>query len=492
MMTSSDNTISAEVYHRAYRSRDARFDGKFFIGVLSTGIYCRPICPALPPKPENVRFYPTAAAAAGAGYRPCLRCRPETSPGTPAWLGTSATVSRALRLINNGALDDASVEDLATRMGITSRHLYRLFMQHIGASPKTVAETRRLHFAKKLIDETQLSMGEIALASGFGSVRRFNDVMRKVYQRTPRELRNARINKTKQGGEELILKLSYRPPFDWPAALEYLKIRAVPGVEAVTDSGYQRSFDIEGEQGRVAIQHADKGHYLIATINWQQPIKLLNIVERVRRLFDLGCDPLEVAAHLRGSPILSELVERYPGVRVPGAWEGFELAVRAILGQQVSVKGAATLAGRLVEVYGELLRAPFENLLTHTFPTAAKLAHADIAADVGMPGARANAIRALAQAVTNGDIDLSMQSDPQKLHAKLTTLPGIGEWTADYITMRALHEPDAFPAGDLGVKRALSEEGKNLPVNDIKKLAEAWRPWRAYATVLLWKKYSID
>ena len=463
-------------------ARDARFDGKFFIGVRTTGIFCRPVCPAPSPKEENVQYYATAAACVEAGLRPCLRCRPESSPGTPAWLGTSTTVSRALRLIGEGALEEHGVDALAARLGIGSRHLRRLFLEHLGATPVAVAETRRLLSAKKLIDETTLPLTRIAIASGYGSIRRFNAAFRASYGRSPRELRRERGAAPKAGSCTLLLR--FRPPYDYGALLEFFRRRAIPGVECVVRDTYRRTFLMAGRPGWLEIR-PDGANTLTLQVEYAGSSELLHIAARARRMFDLDADPLPVHDVLRADPLLRKLVAARPGVRVPGAWDGFELGVRAILGQQVSVAGASTLSGRLVEKFG--LPAPFSvEGLTHTFPAADELASADLA--IGIPAARAEAIRAFAGAVAAGELAFHGAVDTTELMQRLCAIRGIGPWTAQYIAMRALSDPDAFPAGDLALLRAAGEKTAAA----MERRAESWRPWRAYAAMHIWQGGNDD
>ena len=467
--------LDRSVCERASRSRDARFDGKFFIGVRTTGVYCRPICPAPPARRENVRYFPSAAAAAAAGFRPCLRCRPEAAPGTPAWLGSSALVSRGLRLIEDGALDGQDVETLAGRLGVTARHLRRLFERHLGATPREVALTRRLHFAKKLIDETGLPFAEVALASGFGSIRRFNGEVRRVYGRTPRELRKQGPARRSGGSEGYRFRLCYRPPYDWEAILAFLRARAIPGVESVDERGYRRTISFDGETGLIEVSQVAKGPALELTIRFPNPRALLGIVIRVRRIFDLDADPGAIAAHLGADPLLAGPLARHPGIRTPGAWDGFELAVRAILGQQVSVSAASTIAGRLVALFGTAVAGPQG---THRlFPTPARLGDAEIER-AGVVRVRAEAIRRLARLAGSGDIEPS----------SLAAIPGVGPWTLQYVAMRAFGEPDALPSGDLVLRRATGSR----TARELERRAESWRPWRAYAVMLLWQGAKDD
>ena len=475
--------------YRALRTRDARFDGRFFTGVRSTGVFCRPVCPARTPRRENCVFFACAAAAQEAGFRPCLRCRPEASPGTPAWLGTSASVSRAMRLITQGALDAGRVDDLARRLGIGERHLRRLFVEHLGASPLAVAQTQRILFAKKLIDETALPMAAVAQAAGFASVRRFNDAVLKTYGRPPRLLRRARRGDGNGGRSgDVRLKLPFRAPYDWDAMLRFLDLRATPGVESARAGAYQRSVSIDGVRGLVEVRAVRGEKHLLARIRLSSAAPLIQVAERLRRIFDLGADPHEIASHLRRDPRLAPLVRARPGLRIPGAWDGFELAVRAILGQQVSVKGATTLAGRLVQAYGEPLvldtREAEDESLRFLFPEPEALAGADLTA-LGLPRSRAAAISCLASAVARKELVLDAVGDLEETLRRLRALPGVGDWTAQYIAMRALREPDAFPATDLGLRRALAEDGEPASANEVARRAESWRPWRAYAAIHL-------
>ena len=467
--------LNRRICDRARRSRDARFDGKFFIAVTTTKIYCRPICPARSPKDENVRYYPTAAAAQAAGFRPCLRCRPEASPGTPAWLGTSGIVSRGLRLISDGALDRDGVDALADRLGVTARHLRRLFIQHLGATPIEVALTRRVHFAKKLIDETNLPMAEIAFASGFGSLRRFNGEIRRTYSRTPTELR--RLSRKIAGGDDCYrFRLAYRPPYDWKAAISFLAARATPGVESVEANRYQRTIAIDGHAGSIAVGPAADGPALILEVRFGDPRALLAIVERVRRMFDIGADPGVIADQLSADSLLKRTLGAHAGIRTPGAWDPFELTVRAILGQQISVRAATTIAGRVAERFGTPVDAAVP--LSRLFPAPAQLVDAPIE-EAGIISARASTIRALARAV----LDKRVCFDADSILPSLRTIAGIGEWTAQYVAMRALNEPDAFPSGDLVLRRMAGD----LSTRELDRRSESWRPWRAYAVMLLWR-----
>jgi AraC family transcriptional regulator of adaptative response / DNA-3-methyladenine glycosylase II len=475
-------------HHACYRAmalRDARFDGRFFTAVKTTGIYCRPVCPTRTPRLENVTFYPTAAAAQEAGFRPCLRCRPETAPDTGAWRGTSSTVSRALALIELGALDEGRVDALADRLGLGERQLRRLCRQHLGASPVAVAQTRRVLLAKQLIHETSLSMTEIAFAAGFGSIRRFNETFRALFGRAPCTLRRASPRETiASSGAAVSLLLRYQPPYDWPGVLEFLRLRAIAGIEHVAENCYTRTIQLEGRQGIVSVRLAE-GNALRASVRFPRLSALPIIIARLRRVFDLAADPLAISAHLARDPALAPLVETRPGLRVPGAWDGFELAIRAVLGQQITVAAAVRLAGRLVATHGEPLAEPDRDL-THVFPRPEVLARADLTT-LGMPRSRAATLSAVAAAVV-ADPDLFCASRGlDEAVQRLSSIRGVGEWTAHYIALRQLREPDAFPAADVGLVRALAHlEGRTRSSRELAGRAEQWRPWRAYAAQHLW------
>jgi AraC family transcriptional regulator of adaptative response / DNA-3-methyladenine glycosylase II len=474
--------------YRAFETRDARFDGRIFVGVTSTGIYCRPICPARSAKFANCRFFPSAAAAQAAGFRPCLRCRPETAPELGAWRGTSNTVTRGLALIADGALDGegASVEALAARLGLGARQLRRLFEQHLGASPIAVAQTRRVLFAKQLLHDTRLPMTEVALAAGFGSLRRFNETFRALFRRPPSALRRKSVVSLPAGsaGESgVVVRLRYRPPYDWPAMLGYLRARTIDGVERVADEIYVRTVAQDGAVGTVEIRHLPARESLEATIRVPTVEALPAIVARIRRAFDLGADIATIGAHLAQDPVLAPLVAARPGLRAPGGWDGFELAVRAVLGQQVTVVAARQLAGQLVRLCGTRLRKGAA--LTHAFPTAAQVAAADLGA-LGMPGARKAALAALAHAALADPFLFQPQAKVEDTVARLRAIKGVGEWTAQYIALRAARETDAFPASDIGLLRGAARNGARPSPAELNLRAEPWRPWRAYAAQHLW------
>ncbi len=483
--------------YRAAQARDPRFDGRFFTAVRTTGIYCRPICPARTPKFENVTFFASAVEAQDAGFRPCLRCRPEASPDLDGWLTAPGVISRALELIAAGALDgEHRVGGLAARLGMTERHLRRIFRDELGVPPTSVAQTRRVLFAKQLIHETRLSMTDVALGSGFGSVRRFNVTFQALYHRPPSALRRQASSASVDDGRgsAVTLRLSYAPPYDWPAVIEFLAARAIAGIEVVEPDRYRRSIEVNGHHGTIEVRTAPGRDALLATIHFPDPRALPTIVRRIKRVFDLGADVRVIAAQLETDPLLSRLARSRPGLRVPGAWDGFELAVRAIVGQQITVTGARRLIARLVEEHGVPLRRIDGREddggrpagLTSVFPTPERLARADLGS-LGMPRARAAAISGVAAAAV-ADPDLFRRGDSLDASvARLSSLPGIGEWSAQYIAMRALREPDAFPAADVGLLRALTgPDGRRPTPAAALARAEAWRPWRAYAAQHLW------
>jgi len=473
--------IDSDRCYRALSTRDARFDGRFYTGVRTTGVYCRPVCPARTPHRHNCQFFNSAAAAAAAGFRPCLRCRPESSPGTPAWVGTSATVTRALRLIAGGALATDDVDQLAARLGVGERQLRRLFITHLGAPPAVVERTRRVHFAKKLLDETDLPITQIAFSAGFNSVRRFNSAMVQVYARSPRELR--RRSGAVSPGAPIRLRLSYRPPYDWTRMLAFLSARAIPGVEAVQGDTYARSVAIGEFRGTLRVSPG-RGDSLVLEVGGGAAGELPGVAARVRAMFDLAADPDKIEHQLAGDPRLRRTVRSRPGLRVPGAWDPFELAVRAILGQQVTIRGASTLTGRLAAAYGESLQTDIDGI-DRLFPTPGALVSFQGA---GMPAGRAATIRSLAATAADDPSLFDAGASAEDFVAKLCRIPGIGPWTAHYVAMRANGEPDAFPAADLGLRRALAAlDGGDVPsAVELAVRAERWRPWRSYAAIHLW------
>lgn len=467
---------------RARLARDRRFDGRFFVGVRTTRIFCRPVCPVQPPLERNVTYFPTAAAAAESGLRPCLRCRPEAAPGTPAARGTGATVARALRLIGDGALDADGVDRLAERLGVGARHLRRLFVEQLGATPVAVAQTRRLLFAKRLVDETDWPFSEIAFAAGFASLRRFNAAFQGAWGRTPSELRGrgatrgARVGADRADGGELVLRLAARPPFDGAGLLGFLARRGTPGVERVTADGrWERAIRVGTSVGFVSVVPLPGEPAVLARIRVPEATALAGVVASIRRVFDLDAEPAAVAELLGMDPILGPALRRFPGIRIPGCWDPFELAVKAVLGQQVSVKAGVTMAGRIAGRFGEPSGHP--DLPFH-FPSPAALATAPVES-IGLPARRAETIRRLAAAVADGRVAFD-RTVPEVVDA-LQAIPGIGPWTAQYVALRGLSDPDAFPAGDLVLRRA---------VPDLETRADSWRPWRGYAALLLWRSHA--
>ncbi len=469
-------SLNGDTCYQALVSHDTRFDGVFFVGITSTGIYCRPVCPARTPRRENCRFYPSAAAAEQAGFRPCLRCRPELAPGNAIVDAVSRLAASAASRIEDGALSEHSVEHLADELGVSERHLRRALKRELGVSPIALAQTQRLLMAKRLLTDTDLPIIEVAYASGFASVRRFNTLFKERYRLSPSELRSRR--RSTPTSSSLTCTLAYRPPLAWSALLDFLRARTFRGVEWIDGRRYLRTVRIGEHQGWIAIAPAPDRPTLRVEVSLSLVPVLLPVLARTKRLFDLRADPQTIAAQL--GPIAAA----HPGLRVPGAFDGFETAMRAILGQQVSVKAAATLASRLAAHFGTPISTPFAEL-THLAPSAATLAAAspDELTACGVVRQRALALIALAQAVHSGAIGLEPGGDLEETRAKLKELPGIGEWTAQYISMRALGDPDAFPYADLGLLKA---SGVDKP-KQLLEVAQQWQPWRAYAAMHLWK-----
>ncbi len=477
--------LNHDACYSAIQVRDARYDGRFFTAVKTTRIYCRPVCPARTPLSKNVTFFSTAAAAQEAGFHPCLRCRPETAPELGPGHELPAGVARALQRIELGALDEAGVDVLAQRLGIGERQLRRQFRQHLGASPVAFAQTRRVLLAKQLIHETQLPMAEIAFAAGFGSIRRFNEVFLDLFGRAPGELRRSGKLEVPAGRDgEIKLLLRYRPPYDWQAMLAFLRVRAIPGVESVTGDTYARTISLDGAQGTVTVRPG-AGDALHVTVRFPRLQSLPAIIARLRRVFDLASDPTAIAAQFAADPVMTGLMQARPGLRVPGAWDGFELAIRAVLGQQITVAAAIRLAGKLVAAHGAPLTQP-DGALTHVFPEPATVAAAELAS-LGMPRSRAATLSAVAAAAVADPHLFDAAVDLEDAVRRLRTIRGVGEWTAQYIALRQLREPDAFPHADIGLIRAL-EKLESRPYTPAQLLArsEAWRPWRAYAAQHLW------
>jgi len=462
--------------YRALLSHDARFDGRFFVGVRTTRIYCRPVCTVKPPLAKNCRYFPSAAAAETEGFRPCLRCRPELAPGFATVDANRRLAQSAARLIDDGKLQEASLEDLASHLAVTDRHLRRVFQQEFGVSPVEYAQTQRLLLAKRLLTDTDMTVLDVALASGFQSLRRFNDLFRKRYRMTPGELRKSRG--AKSPSDRLVFDLAYRPPYDWPATLAFLAKRAITGVEIVDDKRYRRTMRAGKHSGWIEVVPAPKRAALRVTVSASLATALPSVLSRVKALFDLACNPTEI------SEALGPLAKANPGLRLPGAVDGFEIAVRAILGQQVTVKAAITIAGRFTKAFGDRCETPFEGL-DGLFPKPEAIADLtqDDVAKHGIIATRARAIIALARALEDGDLSLEPTAEIDATVTALEKIPGIGPWTAQYIAMRALAWPDAFPHPDVAVLKAMRHDKPR----DALANAEAWRPWRAYAVLHLWK-----
>ncbi|MCX4389567.1 helix-turn-helix domain-containing protein [Micromonospora peucetia] len=504
--------LDFERCYRAVDSRDQRFDGWFYTGVTSTGIYCRPSCPATTPKRQNVRFFPSAAAAQTAGLRACRRCRPDAAPGSPQWDVRADVVGRAMRLIADGVVDRDGIPGLAARLGYTERHLHRMLRAEMGAGPLALARAQRAQTARTLIETTGLSMAEIAFAAGFGSVRQFNDTVREVYGTAPSELRTARRRCPAPGGAGTItLRLAYRPPLHAEALLDFLALRALPGVEEVRDGTYRRGLRLPHGPGEAALTPAD-GH-VTATLRLTDMRDLAPAVARCRRLLDLDADPTAVDGTLAADPALARAVAAEPGIRLPRSVDGFEMAVRAIVGQQVSVRSARTTLTRLLthlsrptrsspgsvdqEVYAlgsappgrELLDQPAEGAeegWLSGFPGAEEVL--GVPDEVfGMPAGRRETIRTLARAVADGPLDLAPGGDREETVRRLLALPGIGPWTAGYVAMRALGDPDVMLPTDLAVRRGAATLGLPDDPLTLDAYADRWRPWRSYAVIRLWR-----
>jgi AraC family transcriptional regulator of adaptative response / DNA-3-methyladenine glycosylase II len=468
---------------QAIEAADPRFDGWIFCGVTTTGIYCRPSCPARTPKRQNVRFFATAAAAQAAGFRACKRCRPDATPGSPEWDTRADLVGRAMRLIADGVVDRDGVSGLARRLGYTERHLHRQLVSVLGVGPLALARAARAQTARILLETTNVPVAEVALAAGFGSIRQFNATIREVFALAPTEIRRRTHHNVRAPENGTIeLRLPYRAPFDGDGLIAFLGARAVPGVEEVSDGVYRRSLRLSSGAGIVELKPAD-GH-VRARVHLEQLRDLASAVQRCRALLDLDSDPMAVAEVLGTDPVIGLTVRANPGRRVPGHVDGDELAVRAVLGQQVSVAGASTLAGRLVRACGEELAQPI-GAVTHLFPSAARLAEID-PESLPMPRSRRTALLGLARALADGTVVLDAGADRDDARRRLLQLPGIGPWTVSYIAMRALRDPDAFLPTDLGVRHGLEALGEDGSPANAERLAEQWRPYGAYAVMHLW------
>ncbi len=470
-----------DLCYRAVKGRDRRFDGVFYTAVRTTGIYCRPSCPAITPKRHNVTFFPSAAAAQGAGFRACRRCLPDATPGSPEWDVTADLAGRAMRLVADGVVEREGVDGLASRLGYSTRQLGRALTAAYGTGPLALARARRAQTARVLIETTDLSFTDIAFAAGFASVRQFNDTIREVYATTPTALRG------RSGGHRasgtITARIAVREPFDADGLLAFLARRAVPGVEASGDGWFERSLRLPHGAGVVRL------HLRATPVSCRFTLAdardLAPAMERTRRMVDADCDPVVVDDALAEDPVLAPLVARRPGIRVPGHVDGAEIAVRAVLGQQVTVAAACTQAGRLVRAYGDPLGLDGHHAVTRLFPTSAVLAGID-PADLSMPRARGRALTALCGALEDGRVRLDRSGDRPEVRAALLALPGIGPWTADYVAMRALGEPDAFLPTDTGVR----DGAHRLGIDDIRGRSDRWRPWRSYALMHLWSSLS--
>ncbi len=475
-------------WYAAFKAKDARFDGRFFVGVASTGIYCRPVCPAKLPREENCAFYESAAAAEQAGYRPCLMCRPELAPGLAPIDATATLARKAAQLLEENCGSGHNMAAYVRRLGYSDRHLRRAFAAAFQVPPIQYLQTCRLLLAKNLLTDTDLPVTDVAMAAGFGSLRRFNDLFKTQYRLSPTALRKQASGRTGDGGE-ITLTLGYRPPYRWRQMVGFLAGRAIPGVEAVDDDNYKRTvLYAPGEKpvgGWLRVSHRPGKNALAVTVDAVLLPALPHLLARVRNLFDLHCYPDAIYETLS---VMNDARPGLcvPGTRLPGCFEPFEMAVRAVLGQQITVKAANTLAGRLAETYGTPVATGIEGL-THAFPSAHDIAAlggdmADRLGPLGITRKRANTLLLLAQKMASGEIDFTLCLRPEAEIEKLMAIPGIGVWTAQYIAMRAMGWPDAFPHTDHGIRKALAP----LSEAEILALAEAWRPWRGYAAINLW------
>lgn len=464
-------------FYRAHLARDPRFDGKFFVAVKSTKIYCRPVCPAKKAKLENLSFYIFAAQAEEAGYRPCRRCRPETAPGSTAWLGSSAMVQQAIKIMDSNALELLSVKDIAGKLGIGERWLCELFQNQIGASPQSILMTKKLDIARNLLDNSSLSITDIAFSSGFNSLRRFNDAFKKRFLQSPSAFKN-KVNT----GSFLQIELAYRPPYSWEKLLNFFSVRVLMGVEHVSDNSYQRLFTYSNDiYGWFKVKPSDN-HKLKISFKLNKVTNIIAFVNRIKNMFDMDADPMAIYNDLSKDKKLKPYLQEYLGVRVAGCWDGFELAVRAIVGQKISVKGAQTLLNRLVVLCGEKQQLDETLPLNYFFPTPQAILSINLS-NVGLTNSKIQAIKSLAKAIIAKDLVLDGTTDYQKTCKALFAIKGIGPWTVEYIAMRALRNPNAFPATDLEIKKQLQK---------FKLDPTKWLPWRAYAATLLWNISTKD
>lgn len=479
--------LDADACYRALAAHDARFDGLFYVAVSTTGIYCRPVCRARTPRRDRCTFYRLAVEAERAGYRACFRCRPELAPGGAPVDAVPLLVARALSHIEEGYLNEHSIEELAGECGVSSRHLRRAVEEELGVAPVELAQSRRLSLAKQLLQDSSLPLADIALSSGFRSVRRFNALFQARFGRPPSAIR--REHGDSSSPRAIRVRLDFRPPLDWDALLRFLEARSIPGVESVVKGEYRRTVRLGAKVGTVVVRRHPDRPAVIADVSFSLGSELMQIASRLRALLDLDAEPEVVAGHLRRDGRLRPLIARSPGLRVPGAFDTFEIVVRAVLGQRVSVRAATVFAGRLAGRFGTAL--PNEGgprSLTHVFPAPRSLAErgADEIASIGLPRARAETILAVARGFATGSMALRRGDDVAEAMRRLEELPGIGPWTAQYVAMRALRFPDAFPASDLGVRKALG----GVTAAGATRLSEPWRPWRSYAVMHLWSSLS--
>jgi AraC family transcriptional regulator of adaptative response / DNA-3-methyladenine glycosylase II len=478
-----------ETSYRAMSSRDVRFDGRFVVAVTSTSVYCRPSCPSRTPLRENVRFFRVAAAAEAAGFRACRRCRPDVEPDSPEWNVRGDLVARALRLIAGGAVDRDGVMGLARRLVVSERHLHRQLVAEVGAGPQKLAINRRARIARLLVESSTLPLAEVAFAAGYSSVRQFNDGMRAAFGCPPGELRRGKPADPAEGADHLVLRLRYRSPLPSGPLLDWLRNRAIPGVEAVDGSRYHRTMRLPRGVGYATVEFgrvpetARQGEATVR-LSLADLRDVTTAVQRCREIFDLDADPATINDELGTDPLIGPLVRARPGLRVPGCADGFELAVRAVLGQRKSLATTRTLSGLLVAHFGEVIRTP-DHRLTHLFPTPRVLADADLAT-IGLTGRRSATLRALARAVDGRGMVLDRGADREECVAALLGIPGIGPWTAGYVAMRALGDPDVFLSNDRSLREAAGLLGIVSESSGLSAHSQRWRPWRSYAAMHLW------
>ncbi len=483
LFDSNSGALDSEVCRRARLARDVRFDGEFYLGVSTTGIFCRPVCAARSPRESNVTYYRTAAQATKAGFRPCLRCRPESAPGSPAWQGTRTTVDRALTLIRQGALNSGNTEQLADRLGVGERYLRKLFQRELGVSPSTVAQTERLLFAKKLLAETELTITEIAYASGFGSTRRFNSFIRESMHCTPSSLRLDRQRKSSTDqGVRVQLRLQYRPPLDWAGLLNFYARHAISGVEHISDNSYTRSFRHGDEEGWMRVRDMPKGRALQLDLSLASATMLMPVADRVRTMFDLNANPQTISQQLSQDAGLDKLVTQFPGTRSPVNWSTFEAAVRAVVGQQVSLAGARTVMGDIVARSGE--RTTLAGAPEYLFPTPEQILSLE-SERLSMPRSRQATLMEVARYYAT-----AAPSREESPWSALLNLRGIGPWTADMLAMRGYGQPDVLPVNDLVLIKAAAALDIAADARQLMAASHAWRPWRSYAANLLWRSFS--